>query len=416
LNTWSKFSLAFVAGLLFVACITEAQDSSQPADSSQTPNTSTSTSTLGMATEKPAEAPFVELPDGRFMVPYTAKIPGTDVEFRMTPIPAGKFTMGSPASEDDRRDDEGPQFEVDVKPFWMGQHEVTWAEYKKYMAMDSVFKALQRDKIRVVKPDNQIDAITAPSALYDPSFTYEAGEEPDQPAASMTQFAAKQYTKWLSLMSETFYRLPTEAEWEYACRAGTKTAYYFGDDPDELEDHAWCADNANEERHTVGEKKPNAWGLYDMHGNVSEWVLDQYDEAGYKHVEGDSATTEAAFNKPTKLYPRVVRGGSWELAAEDCRSASRLGSDDEEWKYEDPNFPKSPWWYTDTPGLGVGFRLFRPLEAPENREQKEAVWGPDLEEISDDSQNRIKSNGRGAYGTVDPNLPKDIENLSDDNQ
>ncbi len=447
MNTWLKFSFAFLVGLCFVACITQAQESLSNSDSPQTHSTRSdaikseasqqentgpasdtkevvsptnnsvsafSSNTLGIVTVKPAKMPFVELPNGRFMVPYTTTIPGTDIEYHMVPIAGGKFMMGSPESEEDRRDDEGPQFEVTVKPFWMGKYEVTWAEYKKFMAMDSAFKSFKQNNLRVVDPEDMVDAITAPSELYDPSFTYEAGEEPDQPASSMTQFAAKQYTKWLGLMSETFYRLPTEAEWEYACRAGTTTAYYFGDDPDELEDHAWFADNANEERNTVGTKKPNPWGLYDMHGNVAEWVLDQYDEAGYQHIDGDSATTETAFNKPTKLYPRVVRGGSWELEAEDCRSAARLGSDDEDWKAEDPNFPKSPWWYTDPPGLGVGFRLLRPLEAPATREQMEAVWGADIEEIWDDARDRIESNGRGAFGSSDAELPEDIKNLPTD--
>lgn len=369
---------------------------------------------LGIVTEKPTEGPAIELPDGRFMVPYTATIPGTDIKFSMIPVPGGTFMMGSPEDEEDRRDDEGPQFNVKVEPFWIGKYEVTWAEYKKYMQLDKVFKALQGKGMRKVSSDNEIDAITAPSSLYDPSFTFSAGEEPDQPAATMTQYAAKQYTKWLSLTSETFYRLPYEAEWEYACRAGTTTPYYFGDDSSDLEDHAWDIEMSDDERHSCGELKPNPWGLYDMYGNVAEWCLDEYSDEGYTHVEaGSTVTVEEAFRKPTKLFPRVVRGGSYELEPEDCRSAARFGSNDKEWKIEDPNYPKSPWWYTDTPGLGVGFRLIRPLKEPKTAEAKNSFWEADVEMIKDDAKNRIDDNGRGAYGVVDPNLPKDIKGLTD---
>ncbi len=370
----------------------------------------------GIVKEKPASGQFVEI-EGGYMVPYTATIPGTKIQFEMIPIPGGKFLMGSPEDEEDRRDDEGPQYEVSVEPYWMGKYEVTWLEYKKYMQLDKVFKALNGKGLRKVDTDNEVDAVTAPSSLYDASFTYSAGEADDQPAATMTQFAAKQYTKWLSLMAGDFYRLPTEAEWEYACRAGTTTAYYFGDDPDDLEDHAWNIETSDDERHPVGELKPNPWGLYDMYGNVAEWVLDEYSENGYDHVEaGKSVTTDEALRRPTKLFPRVIRGGSWELEPEDCRSAARLGSDDKEWKYEDPNFPKSPWWYTDSPGLGVGFRLLRPLQAPDAKVARELYWDADVESIVDDAKNRIRDNGRGAYGVVDEKLPKDISELTDEDR
>ncbi len=369
----------------------------------------------GIVKQKPAEGRFVETEHG-FMVPYTATIPGTDVTFEMVPIPGGTFQMGSPDDEEDRRDDEGPQFEVTVQPFWIGKHEVTWDEYKKYMQLDKHFKSFQQAKTRIVNDENEQDAITAPSSLYDPSFTFEAGEEPDEPAATMTQYAAKQYTKWLSLLSGQFYRLPYESEWEYACRAGTTTAFYFGDDPDELEEHAWYYDNSDELRHAVGELEPNPWGLYDMYGNVAEWVLDEYDKDHYGQFEGKTVAVADTFNAPEDVYPRVLRGGSWELELEDCRSAARLASDDEEWKLEDPNFPKSPWWYTDTPGLGSGFRLIRPLTAPADRLAKEAFWRADVEEIVEDAKNRIDDNGRGAYGIVDPQLPKAIEQIDEDDK
>ena len=112
----------------------------------------------------------------------------------------------------------------------------------------------------------------------------------------------------------------------------------------------------------------------------------------------------------------MVRGGSFEIEPEDCRSAARVGSDDKEWKNEDPNFPKSPWWYTDYPGTGVGFRIVRPLKAPTEAKEKNAYWEADMEMIIDDAKNRIDDNGRGAYGVVDENLPKDISELTDEDK
>jgi len=214
---------------------------------------------LGVVSEQPQEKPFVKI-DGGYMVPYTTTIPGTEIKYTMIPIRGGKFTMGSPDDEDDRADDEGPQFEVAVEPFWMGRYEVTWIEYKKFMYLLPEFKALKRFKLRIVTAKNEIDAMTCPSPLYRPTFTYEEGDADREPAATMTQYAAKQYTKWLSKISNDFYRLPTESEWEYACRAGTTTPYYFGDDPSDLEDHGWHIENSDEVRQEVGLFEPNPWG------------------------------------------------------------------------------------------------------------------------------------------------------------
>jgi formylglycine-generating enzyme required for sulfatase activity len=366
---------------------------------------------LGISTDKPTDGQFVDLGDGRFMVPYTATLPGTSIEFSMVPIPGGEFQMGS---TDEERPDESPTFKVIVEPFWMSKYEVTWAEYQRYMQMDKAFKAMQEDGVRVVSAETEIDAVTAPSALYEPEFTYEAGQEPDQPAATITQFAAKQYTKWLSLSSGQFYRLPFESEWEYACRAGTTTKYYFGDEDDDMMDHAWYEDNADMERHPVGELEPNPWGLYDMYGNVNEWTLDQYDENGYTQIKdkdlSNPLTVEESFHQPTILYPRVLRGGSWELPLEDCSSTSRFPSHTKDWRSTDPNYPKSPWWFTDSPGTGAGFRIMRPLNDID-RAAKSTFWDADLERITKEARNRIEDNGRGAVAPVDTNLHTDIEKI-----
>jgi len=372
---------------------------------------------VGIASEQPASGPFVELGDGRFMVPYEQTIPGTDVSFTMVPIPGGHVLLGSPESEAERNDDEGPQVKVAVEPFWMGKYEITWGEYRNYMRLDETFKKFNSAGIRQVSDERRIDAITAPSGLYDPSFTYDAGDGDHEPAATMTQFAAKQYTKWLSLLTGDFYRLPSEAEWEYACRAGSDDAYYFGDDASLLGEYAWYYENSDYFRQEVGQKKPNAFGLYDMHGNVAEWVLDQYDDEGFSQLRvyrnEDQVLSDLMVNWPTDVEPVVAKGGSWELEASDCRCAARLASDDDEWKLSDPNDPQSPWWYTEEPATGVGFRILRPLSTPKSRAEKELFWAPNHEDLDWVIGVRTEI-GKGSWGIIDPQLPTDTEKLDQD--
>ena len=341
---------------------------------------------------------------------YSKKIPGTEVAFKMLPIPAGSFLMGSPEAEPGHKPDEGPQTRVQVDAFWMGKHEVSWGEYQQFMKLCAIFGKFDDLKIRQLSPDNQIDAVTAPSQLYDPSFVYESGDDKRLPAVAMSQYGAKQYTKWLSLLTGEFYRLPTEAEWEYACRAGTTTAFSFGDDEKRLKEYGCFIDNSDDVTSKVGIRKPNAWGLFDMHGNVSEWVLDQYHADWYGRTKEDLTSTGDAIAWPKKLFPRVLRGGSWDSDASDCRSAARRLSDDDQWRSYDPNSPQSPWWFASEQGQTVGFRIVRPLKAPP-REQWAKYHDADLEQIRDHVRQRIDDEGRGEWGIVDPSLPAAIEKL-----
>ncbi len=357
---------------------------------------------------------MVAVPGG-WMVPYDETIPGTDVVFRMIPVPGGTFRMGSSGDEPGRTADEGPAYEVTVEPLWIGQHEVTWREYKEYMAACNLFIAMQAAELRPVTAANQVDAVTAPSNLYDPTMTFVNGEEPELPAVTMTQFAARQYTKWLSGLTGRFYRLPAESEWEHACRAGSETPWSCGTDPQALGDHAWYADNADDTTHPVGEKQPNAFGLHDMHGNVAEWVVDELVADGYAKPAALPQPVAVAdtIQWPVRLYPRVLRGGAYYDEASECRSAARRGSRDAggtaenpDWKDVDPNFPKSPWWYTEEPALGVGMRLVRPL-VPLAAADRQRWWEADVPSIKNDVASRLEE-GRGAQGIVDPNLPADL--------
>ncbi|MEX2185840.1 MAG: formylglycine-generating enzyme family protein [Pirellulales bacterium] len=265
---------------------------------------------------------------------------------------------------------------------------------------------------------NDVDAVTSPTKLYDPEQTYLDVDDKRQPAVTMTHFAARQYTKWLSKLSGIVYRLPAEAEWEYACRAGTTTAYYFGDDPKLLDEYAWHYENSDDRSHVVGEKKPNPWGLYDMHGNAAEWVLDQLAEDHYARLAEQAAGKPIAAWKtvrwPDQLMQRVVRGGGWDSDPDRCRSAARTGSADNDWKSLDPNRPLSPWWYTEDAARSVGMRLVRPLDAP-SKEDLKKCWDADIPEVIDDTTHRIKVNQRGVVEMVGPQMPalvKQIESIS----
>ena len=179
------------------------------------------------------------------------------------------------------------------------------------------------------------------------------------PAIAMTHHAANKYCHWLSAKTGHFYRLPTEAEWEYACRAGTTTAFSFGDDESKIGEYAWYEQNSDFKYQKVGKKKPNPWGLYDMYGNVVEWCLDQYDPTAYSKLGADGVVEP--WNRATQSYPHAVRGGSWDDMVSSCRSAARRGSS-RAWKQQDPQLPKSIWWFSDA--QWVGLRLVRPLKVP----------------------------------------------------
>jgi formylglycine-generating enzyme required for sulfatase activity len=170
---------------------------------------------------------------------YEQSIPGSSLKFKMVPIKSGSFTMGSPENEPGRATDEGPQKKFIISAFWMGAFEVTHDEF------DIFFKDANTSQ------NINVDAITRPSPQY-VDLSWDMGREGGFPVNSMQQRTAVMYCKWLYNKTGIFYRLPTEAEWEYACRAGSTTIYFFGDKVSDLEKYAWYNNNSNSAYHKVG--------------------------------------------------------------------------------------------------------------------------------------------------------------------
>ena len=277
---------------------------------------------------------------------YKVTIPNTTVTYTMAPVPAGEFLMGSEGNQ--------PEHKVRLNAFWMQIHEVTWDAYLMFMFADQAKE--------IAQPDALVDALSRPTAPF-LEMSFGRGNS-GYPAISMTQHAANKFAQWLSAKTGEYYRLPTEAEWEYACRAGTTTPT----PPGPLDEYAWYAKNSamapftGGTYHKVGTKKPNAWGLYDMLGNVMEWTLDQY--APYA-----SAPAENPWIKSTAPYPHAVRGGSWNDDGARLTCTARVPSDPS-WKKLDPQLPKSIWYMTNAQWLG--FRLVRPATLPSAEEMYRA--------------------------------------------
>ncbi len=213
----------------------------------------------------------------------------------MVLIPAGSFEMGSQGGKEDA----AFVHKVTLDSFLMDKYEVTQAEFERlHIPNPSHFKG-------PTLPAEQVTWVQA--AMYCNARSEDEGLRPCYNAKAECDFDADGY------------RLPTEAEWEYACRAGSDSDYSFGSDPRKLGEHAWFADNAGNKTHPVGKKKPNAWGLYDMHGNVAEWCNDNYDK-NYYH-----ASPEANPRGPSQGKENVLRGGAWKSGADTLKSSYRLG-------------------------------------------------------------------------------------------
>lgn len=275
---------------------------------------------------------------------YEQPVPGSSLHFKMMPVKSGNFILGSPVTEKNRDADEGPQQKIHLSAFWMGACEVTRDELDVFL------------KDETTSQNVEVDAITRPSPQYI-DLSWGMGKEGGFPANSMSQYGALMYCRWLYQKTGLFYRLPTEAEWEYACRAGSTTAYFFGNDSTQLEKYAWFEQNSEEKFHKTGEKLPNPWGLYDILGNVMEWTLDHYEA----YHQSTGIKNDPAVLPNRSRYPKTLRGGGFTETAGELRSAKRFQSDPV-WNRRDPQIPRSKWWLTDA--RSVGFRVVRPLQQP----------------------------------------------------
>ncbi len=282
---------------------------------------------------------------------YKQALKGTTLGFEMMAIPGGQFQMGNPRGSKD----EQPAHTVQLDPFWMSKFEVTWDLFEPFL-----YKDFEKTTHGGAIPAG-LDAVTRPTKPY-LDMTFGMGKE-NYPALAMTQYNAIQFCKWLYTQTGIFYRLPTEAEWEYACKAGGNDDFYFGNDTNLLGEYAWFKGNSDKKTHPVGQKKPNAWGLYDMLGNVAEWTYDQYLPEIYQERAGKKVTNPVVV--ASQLYPLVLRGGSYEEEASALRSSARSTSEPA-WKQIDPQIPKSNWWFPEAPFIGI--RLVRPLKNPDKAE------------------------------------------------
>lgn len=296
---------------------------------------------------------------------YTQTVPGSNQTYAMAAIPGGKFLMGSTPDQKGHKPDESPMHSVTIDPFYIGTYEVTWDFYDLF-AFTNMEKEMAAKYPQTDANLTKTDATTRPSPPYvDMSFGMgRAG----YPAINMTHYSAVKFCAWLHAKTGVFYRLPTEAEWEYACRGtgpNATLAYSFGNDVKKLGEYAVYKDNSGGGYKKVGTKKPNSFGLYDMHGNVMEWTQDQYVADYYKQKA--SGTVKEPYAPTTILYPNAVRGGSWDDDPDVLRSAARTPSAPA-WKVLDPQSPKSDWWLTSA--SFVGFRLVRPAKPPGEAEIK----------------------------------------------
>jgi sulfatase modifying factor 1 len=307
---------------------------------------------------------------------FTEYIPGSAVSFKMVAIPGGTFLMGSPVEEPFRNKDEGPEREVSISSFFMGRIEVSWDEYLTFFKKTGAQGKTADAYLNAATAD--VDAISGPTPPWGaPDQGWGKGK---MPAITMTHHAAEVYCQWLSQITGKKYRLPTEAEWEYAARGGTSTPYFFGGDPRRyvsqglrnrlfgvdtagINTFVNYAENSTARSSPPGHRPENPFGLVNMLGNVAEFCSDWYAPDAYNlYPEGILSDPVG----PSTGEEHVIRGGSYRDGADRVRCASRDYTRTKAWLKTDPQIPKSVWWYSDC--TCVGFRVVCEYNEPMSSE------------------------------------------------
>lgn len=306
---------------------------------------------------------------------FDEKIPGTSVSFKMVSIPGGEFKMGTPEDEQFRRADEGPVIDVAVDSFWIGEIEVSWNEYLAFFNATG-----SQGRKEAVENEVETDAISGATPPWGaPDQGWGKGT---RPAISMSHHGAVTYCRWLSKVTGKKYRLPTEAEWEYAARGGKSTPYFFEGLPEDFESQGiwhklFGADTTTINSYVIyTENSPNKtqepamvlanpYGLKNMLGNVSEFCLDFYDPTVYSKYPKKLVKNPRG---PRDGMEHVVRGGAYNNSAKDLRAGRRDFTRTKDWLVTDPQIPKSIWWYSDC--KNVGFRVVCEYNTENNNTEK----------------------------------------------
>ncbi|MBP3374011.1 MAG: SUMF1/EgtB/PvdO family nonheme iron enzyme [Bacteroidaceae bacterium] len=308
---------------------------------------------------------------------FTETVPTTHMSINMVAIPGGTFEMGSNEDDAYSQPDEYPKHKVTISPFFMAEVEITWNQYWAFYLQTMSEGRTPPEKIYANNNRPDVDVISGPTPPFGaPDQGWGMG---NRPAITMTHYAAQTFCQWLSLKTGKKYRLPTEAEWEYAARGGTETPYFFEGKPGSYTNEGFWAEffgadtttingfviyaNNSKARTQEPEKvMANPFGLKNMLGNVMEYCQDFYAEDAYSKVQDGAVDPKG----PESGEHYVVRGGNYQDDAKDLRCAARRRSDYETWLKTDPQKPKSIWWLSDM--KGVGFRVV--CEVPQGVQAK----------------------------------------------